>query len=110
MKIAHIIQVKHRDEVEAPLTDWLREAYDFEPVAKTIKAHDATARQQPSARKRQSRKRRRRNSKLRRMKYLCLVYLEGDKLHAVPDRECFNSGDGLQQEGPAARRRAAVSG
>ena len=38
VKRAHIIQVKHRDEVEEPLTDWLREAYDFEPVAKTIKA------------------------------------------------------------------------
>jgi hypothetical protein len=37
VKIAHIIQVRHRDEVEAPLTDWLKEAYDFEPIAKTIK-------------------------------------------------------------------------
>ena len=36
VKIAHIIQVRHRDEVEAPLTDWLKEAYDFEPVAKTV--------------------------------------------------------------------------
>jgi hypothetical protein len=27
-KHAHIIQVRHRDEVEAPLTDWLREAYE----------------------------------------------------------------------------------
>ena len=26
-KIAHIVRVTHRDEVEAPLTDWLREAY-----------------------------------------------------------------------------------
>jgi hypothetical protein len=34
VKRAHIIQVKHRDEVEAPLTDWLAEAYEFEPVAK----------------------------------------------------------------------------
>ena len=34
VKIAHIIQLRHRDEVEAPLTDWLKEAYDFEPVAK----------------------------------------------------------------------------
>ena len=30
------------------------------------------------------------------MKYLCLVYLEHDKLHAVPDRECANCGDGLR--------------
>ena len=33
------------------------------------------------------------------MKYLCLVYLETDKLRAVPDRECLNCGDGLRQNG-----------
>ena len=33
------------------------------------------------------------------MKYLCLVYLEQDKLHAVPDRECQNCGDGLRKSG-----------
>jgi hypothetical protein len=27
-KVAHLVHVRHRDEVEAPLTDWLREAYD----------------------------------------------------------------------------------
>ncbi len=27
-KFAHLIQIRHRDEVEAPITDWLREAYD----------------------------------------------------------------------------------
>src|SRR5437899_4574764 len=27
-KVAHIIHVRHRDEVEAPITDWLREAYE----------------------------------------------------------------------------------
>ncbi|HUF48497.1 MAG TPA: DUF5655 domain-containing protein [Vicinamibacterales bacterium] len=26
-KVAHLIQVRHRDEVESPLTDWLHEAY-----------------------------------------------------------------------------------
>src|SRR5215510_656512 len=26
-KVYHIIQIRHRDEVEAPITDWLREAY-----------------------------------------------------------------------------------
>lgn len=36
VKLAHIIQVRHRDEIEAPLTEWLREAYDFEPLAKTV--------------------------------------------------------------------------
>ncbi len=30
VKIAHIVHVRHRDEVEAPLTDWLREAYELQ--------------------------------------------------------------------------------
>jgi hypothetical protein len=33
------------------------------------------------------------------MKYLCLVYLEKDKLHAVPDPECFASGERLRNSG-----------
>ena len=33
------------------------------------------------------------------MKYLCLVYLERDKWHAVPDRECANCGDDLRRSG-----------
>lgn len=27
-KMVHFVDVKHRDEVESPITDWLREAYD----------------------------------------------------------------------------------
>ena len=27
-KIAHIVHIVHRDEVESPITDWLAEAYD----------------------------------------------------------------------------------
>jgi hypothetical protein len=33
------------------------------------------------------------------MKYLCLVYLEQGKLHAVADSECMACGDGLRQSG-----------
>ena len=33
------------------------------------------------------------------MKYLCLVYLEGDKLHAVRDSECMACGDGIRKRG-----------
>jgi len=33
-KLAHFVQVRHRDEVEAPLTDWLEEAYAL-PDAQT---------------------------------------------------------------------------
>ena len=28
-KVANMLRITHRDEVEAPLTDWLREAYEF---------------------------------------------------------------------------------
>ena len=28
-KIFHILHITHRDEVEPPITDWLREAYEF---------------------------------------------------------------------------------
>ena len=34
-KIAHIVHVTHRDEVEAPITEWLQEAYD---VSETLRA------------------------------------------------------------------------
>ena len=33
------------------------------------------------------------------MKYLCLVYLEADKLHAVPDAECMDCGTDLRNKG-----------
>ncbi len=33
------------------------------------------------------------------MKYLCLVYLEPDKFNAVPDKECFECGEGLRRSG-----------
>jgi hypothetical protein len=32
-KVANLMQVRHRDEVEAPITDWLREATEFSEVA-----------------------------------------------------------------------------
>ena len=33
------------------------------------------------------------------MKYLCLVYLEEAKLHAVSDTECLACGDGFRKNG-----------
>src|SRR3712207_5410807 len=33
------------------------------------------------------------------MKYLCLVYLEEQKLRAVPDRECMDCGNSLRSRG-----------
>jgi hypothetical protein len=46
-KVAHIVRVTHRDEVEPPLTDWLQEAYELsaapkhkpKPRATTAKNH-----------------------------------------------------------------------
>ena len=41
-KFVNIIQVKHRDQVEAPITDWLREAYEFS-AASAVKSRPAEA-------------------------------------------------------------------
>ncbi|HVZ23250.1 MAG TPA: DUF5655 domain-containing protein [Vicinamibacterales bacterium] len=37
-KYAHVLRVRHRDEVEAPLTDWLREAYALQDVVAADRA------------------------------------------------------------------------
>jgi len=43
-KVVHIVHVRHRDEVEAPITDWLQEAYELSDVL----AARATARRDGS--------------------------------------------------------------
>lgn len=30
VKVAHLLRIRHRDEVEPPVTDWLREAYHLQ--------------------------------------------------------------------------------
>ena len=30
VKVAHLLRIQHRDEVEAPITDWLHEAYGLQ--------------------------------------------------------------------------------
>ena len=60
-KVAHIIQIRHRDEVEAPITEWLEQAYEYaspasSPSGMRPAASKVTAR--PSASKRTSAKRR----------------------------------------------------
>ena len=37
-KVAHMLHIRHRDEVEAPITDWLQEAYDFAGAPTTTPA------------------------------------------------------------------------
>jgi hypothetical protein len=46
-KVAHVIHIRHRDEVETPITDWLREAYDFSEVRAATKARPARATSTP---------------------------------------------------------------
>lgn len=38
LKVAHMVHVTHRDEVEAPLTDWLQEAFDTSDKLSKAKA------------------------------------------------------------------------
>jgi hypothetical protein len=40
-KLAHIIQVRHRDQVEPPITDWMREAYELPDVLARKATKDA---------------------------------------------------------------------
>jgi hypothetical protein len=45
-KVVHFIHIRHRDEVEAPVTDWLQEAYEFSGA---VPATSGTARATPKA-------------------------------------------------------------
>jgi hypothetical protein len=47
-KVAHVIQIRHRDEVEAPITDWLREAYELSDVLAS-KHNTPRAKSKPTA-------------------------------------------------------------
>jgi len=49
-KVAHILHVRHRDEVEAPFTDWLHEAYEFNN-APAAKPPGAGAKRKPARKK-----------------------------------------------------------
>ena len=43
VKVVHVVRLTHRDEVEAPVTDWLEEAYDVsdQPVGKEPRRKEA---------------------------------------------------------------------
>src|SRR5215471_11464357 len=41
-KLYHLIRITHRDEVEAPITDWLQEAYVFSDDLSTSSASKST--------------------------------------------------------------------
>jgi hypothetical protein len=42
-KLAHLIHVRHRDEVEPPITDWLREAYELPDRLTTARRRSASS-------------------------------------------------------------------
>lgn len=56
-KRAHIVHITHRDEVEVPLTDWMREAYELQdsaagkPPTPTAKKTARTAVKKPVTRR-----------------------------------------------------------
>jgi len=50
-KVVNIIHIRHRDEVEPPITDWLKEAYD---VSEALSGRRA-AKTSPRAKKKTSR-------------------------------------------------------
>lgn len=43
-RLGHVIRVTHRDEVEPPITDWLREAYALQDVPRAPAKSEATPR------------------------------------------------------------------
>jgi hypothetical protein len=65
IKRAHIIHITHRDEVEAPVTDWMREAYGLQDSARAHllkntppkkKTAKKAAKKPPKAKKRKQRR------------------------------------------------------
>jgi hypothetical protein len=65
-KLAHTVRVTHRDEVEAPITEWLREAYEFSAAKaappKKVAAKNASPKQ-PRPAKKTSRKKAKKTSR-----------------------------------------------
>ncbi len=46
-KLAHILQIRHRDQVEPPITDWMREAYDRSEQLTTAARRSTRAKARP---------------------------------------------------------------
>lgn len=51
-KFANIVQIRHRDEVEPPITDWMREAYEL-PDVLAAKPPSRRAKPKPRAKPKQ---------------------------------------------------------
>jgi hypothetical protein len=56
-KIVHIIQIRHRDEVEPPVTEWLQEAYDLsETLSSKAGAAHVTSKPKPGPKRKKTKK------------------------------------------------------
>jgi len=47
VKYAHVVHLVHRDQVEAPLTEWLREAYGLQDALQAMKPDPKPAKTKP---------------------------------------------------------------
>ncbi len=51
-KLVHFLRLTHRDEIEAPITDWLREAYEVSELLTAVaRKKTATSKRDPGAKK-----------------------------------------------------------
>jgi hypothetical protein len=51
-KLVHFLRLTHRDEIEAPITDWLREAYEVsELLTAAARKKTATSKRDTTAKK-----------------------------------------------------------
>lgn len=54
-KFVHVVHIRHRDEVEAPITDWLQEAYDLsDPLASEVGTKGARSKPTPGPKNRKA--------------------------------------------------------
>jgi hypothetical protein len=56
-KVVHVIQIRHRDEVESPITNWLQEAYELSDVRAAAASAKATVRRSLTRRRKVATKR-----------------------------------------------------
>ena len=113
-KLAHLIQVRHRDEVEAPLTDWLQEAYRFPESAQDCpgasRARKSAKRQaQKSGQDRQERRRGPRSeARSGARRHWIALALADPAIEGRAARLCLATHDAAAPATPAARALAVV--
>ena len=62
-KVAHFIRITHRDQVEAPVTDWMREAYELSGAPPARPSAAGRAKKKPATRARKAAVKRRAKKK-----------------------------------------------